>query len=70
MGKFGRLLVVSVLMIPLVGAGCRSHRVRWTPDEQSHYAQWEHETNRQHEDYDRRSRDEQNQYHNWRRNHR
>lgn len=71
MRKLGRLLLVSVLMVPLFGTGCAPHRqvYAWTPGEETYYVQWEHETHRQHLDYDRRSKDEQNSYWKWRHHH-
>ncbi|MGB6131976.1 MAG: hypothetical protein WBG54_09355 [Acidobacteriaceae bacterium] len=71
MGKFGRLLLISTLMLPLFATGCAPHRevYAWSPGEQTYYVQWEHDTHRQHVDYDRRSKADQNAYWKWRHHH-
>jgi len=73
MKKFGQLLLVAVLMTPLFGTGCATHRrVRvavWTQSEQPYYTRWEHDTHRHHVDYDRRDRNDQRAYWKWRHHH-
>jgi hypothetical protein len=71
MGRLGRLLLASTLIIPLFGTGCAEHRrvYAWGPGETIYYGQWEHDTHRQHIDYERRSAAEQKQYWNWRHHH-
>jgi hypothetical protein len=68
MRKFGRLLLVSVLMIPFFATGCAPHRevYAWTPGEQTYYVQWEQDSHRRHVDYERRSKSEQRAYWKWR----
>lgn len=70
MGKVQRLLLASALMVPFL-AGCAPHRevYAWGPGEQTYYVQWEHNTHRQHVDYERRSKDEQKAYWKWRHGH-
>ena len=71
---FGRLLMASVLMLPLLSAGCAEHRTvvaygTWGPGETVYYTQWEHETHRDHVEYEQRKADEQHQYWEWRKHH-
>ena len=68
MKKLTGCLLASALMIPLL-TGC-GPRHDWGPDENRHYTQWENETHREHQDYDRRSRSDQNEYRDWRNHHR
>lgn len=71
MGRFGRYLVALAFMIPLLGTGCAEHRqvYAWGPGESGYYVEWEHETHREHLDYDRRDRDAQRDYWRWRHHH-
>lgn len=71
MNKIARLLLASALMVPLLGTGCAQRRVvyAWGPGEQGYYVQWEHETHRQHMDWDRRSAADQQAYWKWRHHH-
>lgn len=71
MKKMGRLLFAAVLLLPILGTACAQRRVvyAWGPGEQPYYQRWEVETHRQHEDWDRRSKAEQKEYWNWRKNH-
>lgn len=72
MKKFSRLLLIPVMMAPLLATGCADRRVvvsTWGPAEQPYYVQWEHETHRQHEEWERRNRNEQREYWNWRHHH-
>ena len=41
----------------------------WNHDEVVYYGQWERETHRHHEDFDRRSRADQDDYWRWRHSH-
>jgi hypothetical protein len=41
----------------------------WNNHERTYYRQWEAETHRRDEDYQKRNRDEQNEYWNWRHHH-
>jgi hypothetical protein len=71
MGKPGRLLLASALMIPLFSMGCAEHRqvYAWGPGETTYYVQWEHETHRDHVDYERRNDADHNAYWKWRKHH-
>jgi hypothetical protein len=42
---------------------------QWTVTEEPYYEQWEHETNKEHRDYNQRSSDDQKAYWDWRKNH-
>jgi len=41
----------------------------WSNDEVVYYSRWENETHRKHRDYNRRSREEQHEYWQWRHSH-
>ncbi|HEY2470906.1 MAG TPA: hypothetical protein VGI45_24140 [Terracidiphilus sp.] len=70
MGKFKRVLLVAVLTTPLALSGCRIHQTHtWGPAETNHYTQWEHETNRNHLEWERRSDADQKAYWEWRDRH-
>ena len=68
MEKFGRFLLAAALTIPLLTTGCAVHaRVNaWGPGEETHYEQWEHDTRRNHVDYDKRDKSDQKAYQKWR----
>ena len=74
------LLLASLLTAPVALVGCAQHRYRvydpddgtyhyWNRNEGVYYNQWEHDTHRQHQDYRKRSQDEQRQYWQWRNSH-
>jgi hypothetical protein len=69
MGKLGRIFLLGALTLPLFATGCVPHR-QWGPGEETYYVQWETQTHRQHEDWNRRNREEQKEYWNWRKHHR
>lgn len=72
------LLLAALLSSPVAIGGCAAHasyRVydpyhedyhRWDDHETSFYFQWEGETYRDHRDFDKRDKDEQKEYWNWR----
>ncbi len=71
------LVVVLALAAPPTLTACAPHRVhdpyyndyhRWDRAEEVRYEQWESQTNRRHEDFSRRSTDEQHAYFDWRHN--
>jgi hypothetical protein len=64
-------LLVAVLAAPVLITGCKTQNTTVNDDEQhpSDYAQWERETHRQHQDYNKRSSDEQKQYRDWQQSH-
>lgn len=73
MKKLNSLLLGLALAISLF-AGCAEHRrvyVEGTygPAETPYYSEWEHETHRQHMDYERRQKAEQHEYWEWRKHH-
>jgi hypothetical protein len=63
---FRPLLLAVAMSSPLAMVGCQSQP---QPQETVVYNQWEHETNRPHQDLNKRSPDEQKQYSDWRRDH-
>jgi hypothetical protein len=69
MSKLRQLLLTAALTVPLLATACQQNRYSWTPAEQPHYVQWEHETHRDHVDWNRRSDDEHKQYWDWRKSH-
>jgi hypothetical protein len=71
MGKSSRFLLAAVLMIPLLGTGCAAHRqvYAWGPGETTYYVRWEHETHRDHVEWESRNDADHNAYWNWRKHH-
>lgn len=71
MGKLGRFLLASILVVPLLSTGCAEHRrvYAWGPGETTYYIQWEHETHRDHVDWERRNDADHRAYWNWRKHH-
>jgi hypothetical protein len=70
MGKLTRLLLATALAIPLMGTGCAHRQVYvWGPGESTYYVQWEHETHRDHVEWEQRNDTDHNAYWNWRRHH-
>lgn len=70
-------LLAGTLIASLAAfAGCSQHNRyydaghsdyhSWNADEDQHYRQWENDTRRNHQDFDKRSPDEQKQYWDWR----
>ncbi|HEY1580590.1 MAG TPA: hypothetical protein VGF82_26300 [Terracidiphilus sp.] len=72
MKKLASALLGSVLMIPLI-TGCPAHRhvyvETYGPAETPYYGQWEHETHREHMEFERRQKAEQHEYWEWRKHH-
>lgn len=72
MKRLTSLILGSVLMIPLL-AGCAArggvYVGTYGPPEAPYYTQWEHETHRQHVEYERRKKAEQHEYWEWRKQH-
>jgi hypothetical protein len=71
MERFSRILLAAVLTTPLFATGCAPHRqaYAWGPGETPYYNRWEHDTHRDHVDYDRRNDADQRAYWNWRKHH-
>lgn len=77
-GKLASLLLAAAISSPLLITGCEVHgRVydsydhqyrQWAP-ESTYYSQWEVETHRRHERYERRKHEEQEEYWEWRHHH-
>jgi len=80
---FTWLLFATVLAVPVVVSGCAA-RVSagyryydadyndyhtWNDGEVVYYTQWEHDTHRDHRDFQKRSKDEQREYWHWRHDH-
>ena len=75
------LVLISLLGAPVALVGCSAHAEYraydpddgtyhyWNHNEVTYYNQWEHDTHRQHQDYRKRSQDEQRQYWQWRNGH-
>jgi len=71
-------LFAAAMFMPLAATGCAVHARVYDPyhhdyhvwaTEEPYYTQWEHDTHRQDENFNKRSRDEQKQYWDWRHSH-
>ena len=68
------LLFAGLVSSAAIGA-CYHHHdydyvaVRWSVGEEPYYERWEHETHRDHRDWDQRNGDEQRAYWQWRHDH-
>jgi hypothetical protein len=70
------LLIAAIFLTPLLTTGCAEHRrVYYDPyyqdqhpwaNENSYYMQWEGDTHRHHEDFNKRNKDDQKAYWDWR----
>jgi hypothetical protein len=71
MGKLSRLMVATVLTTSLFAAGCAPHRqvYAWGPGETTYYVQWEHETHRDHVEWEQRNDGDHGAYWKWRKHH-
>jgi hypothetical protein len=77
-GKVASIFLAAAMLGPLLCAGCTAHvRVydpyyhdyhTW-PAENGYYVQWEHDTHRDHMDFDRRSEADKKAYWDWRHQH-
>ncbi len=69
--QLNQLLLAAALILPVFGVGCGEHRqvYVWGPSESTYYVQWEHETRRDHVEWERRNKAEQKEYWNWRHHH-
>ena len=66
--NFAPLLLAAAIALPGL-AGCTVHARVYGPGEDVYYTQWEHETHRDHVDYDRRNDADQKEYWKWRDSH-
>jgi len=73
--KYASLLLAAAVISPLFCTGCAAHERVYDPyyhdyhtwpAENGYYVQWETDTHRHHEDFDKRSKDEQKEYWDWR----
>ncbi len=71
------LLLAAALLAPNI-TGCAVHARVYDPyyhdyhnwdTENGYYVQWEHDTHRDHKDFNKRSKDEQKEYWDWRHSH-
>ncbi|HEY1807947.1 MAG TPA: hypothetical protein VGG42_05250 [Acidobacteriaceae bacterium] len=70
------LLIAAVFCAPLLTTGCAEHRRVYYDsythqqypyaEENPRYQQWENDTHRHHEDYNKRNKDDQKSYWDWR----
>jgi hypothetical protein len=65
------LLLAAIFCLPLLTTGCAEHRTYYDPyyhdqhpwvQENSYYTQWETDTHRSHEDFNKRDKDDQKAY--------
>lgn len=61
-------LLAALLATPMLTTGCKSQNIT-VNNQQDDYRQWEHDTNRPHEDMNKRTPDEQKQYNDWQQTH-
>ncbi len=75
MRSFAPLLLASVLAVPVFSTGCAAHVRVYDPyyhdyhvwaTETPYYTQWEHDTHRDHMDFNKRSDDDKKAYWDWR----
>lgn len=61
-------LLAALLAVPVFTTGCKTQNttVNNQPDD---YGQWEHETNRPHQDLDKRTPADRQEYQDWQRSH-
>ncbi len=71
MKKSGSFLLASVLLVAVLSIGCAAHRqvYVWGSGETTYYAQWEHETHRDHVEWEQRNDGDRNAYWAWRKHH-
>jgi hypothetical protein len=76
--KLTPLVLAVALTSPIAMTGCADHTRVYDPyyndyhvwtGETVYYNQWEHDTHRDHRDFNKRSKDEQKQYWDWRHSH-
>lgn len=69
------LLLTAALAIPLCSTGCEAHARVYDPyygdyhvwtGETAYYGRWEHDTHRDHRDFNRRSDADKKEYWDWR----
>lgn len=69
------VLLAAAIAAPVLTTGCAVHARIYDPyyhdyhvwaTEEPYYSQWEHDTHREHRDFDKRSADEQKNYWDWR----
>ncbi|MGA2335946.1 MAG: hypothetical protein WBQ19_20095 [Terriglobales bacterium] len=76
--RFKHFLLAAILASPVLITGCATH-VRyydpyyndyhaWNHHEVVYYNQWEHDTHREHQDFNKRSDAEKKEYWTWRHN--
>lgn len=76
------LMFAAVLTVPAILSGCEAHVSghryydadyndyhAWNNGEVVYYTQWEHDTHRDHRDFDKRSDDDRRAYWKWRHDH-
>jgi hypothetical protein len=77
--QFAPLLLAAALASPMfISSGCAAHTRYydashndyhdWNHDEVVHYNQWEHDTHRDHQDFNKRSDSDKQEYWTWRHN--
>jgi hypothetical protein len=63
-------LLVAVLASPLLVTGCKTQDTTIDNEQRpSDYTQWERDTHRQHQDFNKRTPEEQKEYRDWQQNH-
>ena len=76
--KFAPLVFATAIALPVFTAGCAVHARVYDPyyhdyhpwgGEVVYYNQWEHDTHRDHVEYNKRKADDQKEYWDWRHSH-
>ncbi len=76
--KAAPLLLAAAIALPVFMTGCEVHARVYDPyyhdyhgwaAEEPYYSQWEHDTHRDHQDFNKRGANEQKQYWDWRHSH-
>ena len=72
------LVLAAAIACPAFLSGCAVHARVYDPyyhdyhvwvDEEPYYSQWENNTHREHKDFNKRNKDEQKEYWDWRHSH-
>jgi hypothetical protein len=71
LAKLAPCMLAALLAAPVLMVGCKtqSTTVNYNQQEPPDYRQWEHDTNRPHQDLNKRGTAEQNEYRDWERSH-
>lgn len=66
--RFAPCLLAALLAAPMLTTGCKTQNTT-VNNQQDDYRQWEHDTNRPHQDLDKRTPADQQEYREWQQGH-